>query len=81
MRAALTAGLLLATASAASAAGFAIIPVSPSPGEHSPASHAGADGIVSWQGENANETGTREVTARCTLNGETVVREWTYSVE
>jgi hypothetical protein len=47
---------------------------------HKSAERAGADGTVSWPADDMNSTGTREVTAWCSLNGEHAEKHWTFSV-
>jgi hypothetical protein len=113
MRTVLAATVILTMVRTACAAGLAIYPVSPSPGEvrsvgdstavvlrtapgavcyvdihapgtpavHKAAERAGADGTVSWAPDELNSSGKRELTAYCSLNGEHVQRQWTYSVE
>jgi hypothetical protein len=48
---------------------------------HKSAERAGENGVVSWRPDDMNSTGTREVTASCTLNGERAQIRWTFSVE
>ena len=47
---------------------------------HKSATRAGDDGLVSWPPDDLNGTGTREVTAHCSLNGEHAEKHWTFSV-
>lgn len=48
---------------------------------HKSAERAGDDGLVSWPPDIVNTTGTREVTAYCSLNGEHAEKHWTFSVD